>query len=452
MDTLAKRLVEPILVLLISSLGATYFLYLLLQDLKNTQRGVGIEIATLKSGDQAIKRKSRRSLVWSPVDTGARLFLKDAISVGPSSFAVIETKDRALIEVGPNSLIQLNNTEDFTANFVRGTFIVRSNKEDTKIEIKNGTKFTEKIAARLLSPRPGKLSYTESGKPVPVHFEWSLPEKNATLGKKEIFLEISSSRSLAHSQRFKIEDAKRGNQSLDFAKRGTFYWRMVDAERPLTEIRSFKILEVEQPKIASTSGSTLSWTSDTIEPEKVFVEYKSKNYPTPQRLLVSASATQVSLTSLEDGHYTVRLIRQYGEKEWASEPTELVVQKAPPYELTPLYPTADTELPPAKLVHFIWKTNNPNLPVIFEIESEGKVVLSKRLTAQSFIWKNESLGKYRWRVQPDSKETKSDWIGFVRNEEKKPIEPIAPPPPPKPVQTIKRDRLRAPKGLSVEVE
>src|SRR5688572_5700990 len=97
---------------LASGLFAAWELYHELQGRGGTSSGT--PIAVVETREESVRRRSADSYVWTGLTRGDSLYRKDSVQVGPESAASIRLSSGAILEIGENSLIVLDDLRDLS--------------------------------------------------------------------------------------------------------------------------------------------------------------------------------------------------------------------------------------------------------------------------------------------------------------------------------------------------
>jgi hypothetical protein len=214
--------------------------WLLWKDLHSDGGAVaGPSVASVERLSHGVRRKPRGSFLWNPLSESAELYEKDTVQAGPNSAATLRLKDGTLLEMGENSLVQLEDVSQLSLGFLQGSFIIRKHSEDLAIEVdsKGGIK-SQKLPLRLLAPAPRDTRVVGSPRENAVTFEWKLLEK---LPGTALRLEIATSTDFLKksTQTFPV---KEGMSAMILPlPTGDFFWRIKADSKSASESRRLEL-------------------------------------------------------------------------------------------------------------------------------------------------------------------------------------------------------------------
>jgi len=398
--------------------GAGLSGYLLYCDLfQISLGGKGKTMAVVENQNSLVKRRASSSYLWNRTQKGQDIFQRDSILVGPESSAVLRLKEGSLLEIGENSLIRLDDLQQLNQNFMRGAFVVRSEKGDQKLTIdKSGKVKKEALTVRLLLPGAQAKVYSLPGKPGEVTFRW----KPFRTDVNNLSLQVSPDEEFPamRTQSFALVDASATEKTVPLTP-GRYYWRLTGPEAPVTESRSLRVAEAKPMKpVWPTTLPVETWK------EGGGVDFRWVPAASPEMLQqgehhldvardaefkeivrtekVSGLSGSYRLNELPEGEYFWRVRSRFGDVAVTAPGQKITLQKVAKLPLTLLQPEAGyASLPPEKM-SFRWDFDRLDARFTLEIEKrkdeQWQPLTAIKSARRQLGWKKPSPGEYRWRV------------------------------------------------------
>lgn len=435
---------RPLLVLMLCIAGALSGSLLLYRDFSRSNlAGEGPQVAVLESLSRGVRRKARSSFLWGKTESGAPLFRRDAIRVGPEGSASIRLSDGSLLEVGENSLVVIEDVSQLPLSFLQGSFVVRKSTGDTLVSVDTqGKAKTEVVPVRLLKPASQAFLFTGEGQLKSIEMEWEGGKGNATPWDR---LQVSTLKDFPKhtTQEFKLNPSlARTSVSLSA---GNYFWRILSGETPVTETRRLRVVTARplQSISPTASDSLVTWQKATRIPfrwevppssrdrveaqalERVPVQlevsttpdFKSRVFETP----VSASAGSAWIAAVPQGEYFWRLNSAFPGMNVYSRTLKFRISAAEKMPIQLMLPFEGSTIEKGTPVAFRWRLDGVQARYRFELEHAGRpVTLPARKTASedllsSYHWLPAETGAHRWRVtatMDDQIVGESKWRSF----------------------------------------
>jgi len=399
-------------------IGAGLSGYLLYCDLfQISLGGRGKTMAVVENQNALVKRRASSSYLWNRTQKGQDIYQRDSILVGPESSAALRLKEGSLLEIGENSLIRLDDLQQLNQNYMRGAFIVRSEKGDQKLTIdKSGKVKKETLTVRLLLPAAQAKMYTLPGKPGAVTFRWK-PFRNDV---NNLSLQVSADDAFPamRTQSFAIVDSGVTEKTVTLAP-GRYFWRLTGPEAPVTESRSVRVAEAQPMKpVWPTTRPVETWKeSGTVDfrwvpsasseilqqgDHHLDVARDAEFKEIVRSEKVSGIAGSYRLTELPEGEYFWRVRSRFGDVAVTAPGQKITLQKVSKLPVTLLQPEANyASLPPEK-VTFRWDFDRLDAQFSLEIErrkgDQWHPLTAIKSSRRQLGWKKPNPGEYRWRV------------------------------------------------------
>lgn len=428
MESTAKRNLLPFIVCVLclsSTFTASYLLYCDLYA--RGGKGKGVPIAKIERMQSEVRRKPAQSFLWSYAEKDTELFRKDSVHVGPDSLAVIEMKDGSILEINANSLFILDDTKELFTGFLKGTFILRKDREDSLIEVdKLGHPRIETLAYRLIAPAPLAEIFAPPRSHGKVSFSWSSAQKASVSLSLQVALDDSFTPK--KTRVFPLGNATPTPTTLEMPV-GTYYWRLLDAGKPVTEARRFTVVKANPPiplypneTVTRNEANTVTfkWTSNTLTRKEKATSHTLEISLDPKfrRLLKSETILKhvglYRVTGLPDGHIYWRIRSQYPKFAIKSEPLSFLLQSASGMSIHLLSPPERASFEQLPQLRFTWESPADNLHYKLELK-QGNSVETVETQSPSWVWNKVRTGEFRWRVIASRKEqvvAESDWNSF----------------------------------------
>ncbi|MCB0405183.1 MAG: hypothetical protein KDD51_10390 [Bdellovibrionales bacterium] len=417
----------------VAGAGASgYFLYVDLTG--NALHEQESAIARVTRRISKVRKKAKASFLWQSVNEGTGLQRKDSLQVGEASAATVKLKNDTLLEIGEHSLVIIDDVPPLEMQFVKGSFLVRGQKEDFRIHAEeNKAPVIEKIPVRLLSPASYQDIFVQSGE-ANVVFEWLELGTGDSALQPQLQVSRTDRFNANSTQTFSLQK----EQSLYRAKLrpGRYFWRLVSPRLQNPEVREFKIQTARSlnPVYPQKDQIIQQWTSN----REVEFRWVSSRYAFPDSPRLQIATTDNfegqslrvdeaisaergrTLVNLEPATYYWRLTVPYPQFLVSSPVRTLRVESVQAMPLALGAPEQGAELPLAEVSAFRWQFPVDNTLFEFEVEQvrEEKTIASiekKRLSGLTLSWRPPHTGSFRWRVaalHQGQTATASDWRYF----------------------------------------
>lgn len=424
-----------------AAVGA-YYLYLDLNDSGGAGRGK--PLAVIERNEAKVRRKPATSLVWSKVRTQESLYRRDTVQTSENSAATIRFEDGALLEIGANSMIVIDDVNNLALNFLKGSIVVRKASGDTQqISIgKDGKAKVEQLSIRLGLPEALERFFAPEKATRPIHFTWQAkaPTSASVNAAEPYVLQVASERTFPTS-RTRVFKAPLGaglNMSTDFdLPPGHYFWRVVKetakAAASPSELKEFTIVPVMslKPVWPAADQQVLSWDQNTAVQMRFLTPQESTETISEGdhqvelardplfRQTVSAQVVEplvgsTEIKGLTEGTYFWRIRSKYGKIETYSAVLKFSIQKSKKVVLQLGKPDGSGSVEMRPRLRFNWNCDAEQLEFLWELAPAGqeKPIAQFKGNALSALWDKPAPGNYQWRVsafhggQPVAK---TDW-------------------------------------------
>lgn len=429
--------IRTLLLGLVCLLGAAAGGYLLYEDLTaEGGRGAGSPIARVERLESRVRRKISTRYLWAPARENEDLYRKDSVQTGPASAATIRFNDGAVVELGEDSLVVIDNTTDLALNFVRGSAILRNDAGDVKItKAANGQAKVEKLPAQLIAPARFSGFHARGSEALPIGFQWKLDA--AAAADSGLRLEISTDRAFAAPRTRSIPLEAGVSRHAEALKAGKYFWRIAGAT-PLSEPATFQVASVEPlnalgpargERVLTRGTDTpvqFRWAAAAPAGEHVLEVANDPAFATViARETVRAENGLAQLRGIPEGRFHWRLKSAYGELALEGQSRDFVVERARQLTVTPSVPVEKAAIELQPELRFVWSSDSPEAEyrmVLERLDTGGaggaaaKEVHRHQGRASAAVWKAVAPGSYRWKVQALEQGQvagEADWRGFT---------------------------------------
>jgi len=409
-----------LLVTVLCLAGAAGTGYLLYCDLfRISLDGKGKTMAVVETQNSLVKRRAAASYLWNRTQTGQNIFQRDSVLVGPESSATLKLQNGAVLEIGENSLIRLDDLQKLNQNFMRGAFVVRSETGDQKITVdKSGKIKREKVLVRLLTPASQAKVYSLPGQIGKVTFRWKPFKSEAT----QLSLQVSPEEAFPalRTQSFALVDTSVTEKTVPLPA-GKYYWRLTGPEAPVTEARPLRVAEAEPMKPVwptqtapverwqdSESGVEFRWvpsaSREILEQGFHHIDIaRDEQFKDIVRTdTVAALSGSYHVSNLDEGDYFWRVRSQFGEYAVAAPAQKISVKKVASLPVLLTQPEhGQGSLPPARQT-FRWDFDRNDAQFVVEVERrDGDTwtnLVKQTVRRRQYVWNQPVAAEYRWRV------------------------------------------------------
>lgn len=418
---------RPLIVLALCITGTLTGALLLYRDFSRSNlSGDGPQVAVLESLSRGVRRKARTSFLWGKTESGAPLFRRDAIRVGPEGSASIRLSDGSLLEVGENSLVVIEDVSQLPLSFLQGSFVVRKSTGDTLVSVDTqGQAKTEVVPVRLLKPATQAFFFTAENQLKAIDMEW---EGGKGIALPWDRLQVSAFKDFPKraTQEFKLNPSL-ARTSISLSA-GSYFWRILSGETAVTETRRLRVVTARPlQSISPTAAESLvTWqkatripfrwevptgSRDRVEalaleriPAQLEVstsaDFAKRVFETP----VSASAGSAWIAAVPQGEYFWRLKSSFPGMDVHSRTLKFRIAAAEKMPIQLQLPTEGSTVEKGTPIAFRWRLDGVAARYRLELERAGqKIALPNRKTASedlipSYQWPAMDPGSYRWRV------------------------------------------------------
>lgn len=416
-------------VLLTSALcliGAAIASYCLYRDVTSAGRsGTGEVVAEVIHRESRVRRKPMGAYVWSNLEEAQSLYRKDSVQTGDESAVALRLRDGTTLELGEQSLLVLEDNQDLSLQFVRGTAVLHGADGDSKISIgKDGKAKIEKLPVKLLEPASFAEVFSKEVAPRPIAFRWEVTKTTGSIDLADIQLEVSSGESFRKSttqvlpiRAPAIETAPWGVTAP--LKPGRYLWRITQKGEALAPPRSLRVI-VAKPlhSVSPANGETIArWGTTGFLPfrwnpeEEISksVEHRLeiakdadfKSLLREER--VDSESGGIRLTGISDGNHYWRIRSIFADGEVSSRVHRFTLAQKKSLAIALRSPDNRASLEFRPETRFSWDGDTQSdLSYEWELaqfENGTARILSKvTSTTPSVLWKTLGRGDYRWKV------------------------------------------------------
>ncbi len=396
------------LICLTGSAVSTYFLYRDLTHLGDFRGGEVLASLSRRDGDA--QRKHASTFVWHPVNQGADLFRRDSVR-GPS---LVRFKDGAEMELGEDSLVVIENIKDLELNTLQGSVIIRSGRsglEEKRVTVgKDGKRKVDPVPVRLLEPRLSQVWVAPRGRQASVPFQWS------ALGRTGLKLEVAQDRAFRVNRQAMALPESAGNAvRLDLTP-SQYYWRLSDAENPVSDVRPFSVVQAPrfeptwplpgaQVVVASGSNVALRWNASGDLKRAIAAGLKldlewseDSSFVTVNKQPLDPMVSQLAVTLPADKAIHWRLVSRYPDWEATSAVSSFNTQAKERLPLTLLNPLERTIRSWEPELRFGWDFEAPADAFRIRIFKADVSVVDEDIVGAHYVWQKPIHGHLRWQV------------------------------------------------------
>lgn len=375
----------------------------------------GEPMAIVEQCDENARRKHSSSFVWSSVSPGATLYRKDSLKIGPGGTASIRMNDGSRLDLGENSLIIVDDLKQLALNFMRGSFIVRGAEGDREISVgRDGKTVTKELAVRLTAPKAGARVFVQQRQTAQIAFAWEFRVPISPFDGAPV-LQISSDRSFPRNgtRDLPLPDSK--TQALPAAlPPGHYYWRLSNAQGPLTEARPLFVVVAEplKPMYPDTGSKVSVWGKSS--PVQFRWVAQASDVATSSHWLeisrepgfetlhasesVDAETGTATIRNLPDGQSFWRLRSAYGQVSVVSAPVPFSVTTTERLVVKLSEPSEGAAIEARPLLRFTWQFEDTSTEFRWELSQGNAAPRFFRTRARTLDWNAPTPGEYRWRV------------------------------------------------------
>jgi hypothetical protein len=364
-------------------LGAGYLLY---KDYKKVDvaseisEDERVQIGVLSTSENSVKRKADESPYWNDLVIEEPVFDKDSIRTGSNSKASIRLRDSSVIELGPNSLILLEqNSQKLSVNLKLGDLSTQGKSKDFSIKVKDSVIQAENSKLRLKTDNANNTEINvDEGQALLVNqkskVEKRLGKMNETritsdgnLESKVLLVKLTSPK----DQTVVLESAQTLSKELMYP----FTWTVFEEDRSKGEPRPEQVFELSRTK--------------EFTPDKVYSRKSS--------LAISAPLTKGTW------YWRVGATQNPGSPIQYTEIRSLKLEEDVKINL--VYPKNKSGFSlesDANQVEFNWEASVNSQNYLIEVSSDQQFTrLIKTLTTQKapLTVKDFAPGNYFWRVR-----------------------------------------------------
>ncbi|MCM0604889.1 MAG: hypothetical protein KA715_02240 [Xanthomonadaceae bacterium] len=236
---------------------------LLYRDYIQSYESTGEVLATIERKDQRVRKRPSSSYVWQEATLSEEVRRKEYVRTGEGSAATVHFNNGKTLELGENSLILVDNTENLSLSFLQGTALVKEGGKDSKIsKDESGNTIVEELSVQLAKP-DNLETIISQGEKTEVHFSWTAQG----VASKEVVLEISSSPEFK-GKTTQVSVGSNNEGKLKFSA-GKFYWRIKSAGVAVSAVKQFNVFELA--KITPTAPNN---TSVSVLSPKTQIKFK----------------------------------------------------------------------------------------------------------------------------------------------------------------------------------
>ncbi|MBC7692737.1 MAG: hypothetical protein H7222_13325 [Methylotenera sp.] len=392
--------------------------------------GKGAPLAQVERFEERVKRKAASTFVWTNIKPAQKLFRRESVQTGQGSSALVRFNDGTVLELRENSLVVIDDLQNLTNNFLKGSMILHQASGDSNVTVgADGQAKVQTLSAQLLTPPVATDFFISGDARQEVQFTWKL--RKESLSPPSTPSPISSPTVQVSSDPAFEKFTVAGDSKLSL-KAGKYFWRVMRDQEAQSAVGNFSILHIEPP--------TLIWPSskDLVEffGESAVVEFRwlDRTRTTPRALTgarqgvheleISTDADFKSLsqskpinlqnhllrlTGLSEGRYYWRIRSRFANLSVSSVTQDFIVTRATQVAIGLNSPLENTKVPEAA-TRFSWSDpfQDQSHDYLLELEAlgeAGKAPLKEKVHAGTAITlKSIPPGPYRWRVRALARE------------------------------------------------
>lgn len=371
-------------------------------------------MAKVERKDYRVRKRPATSYVWEEVKVDQDVFRKEYVQTGEGSTAIVKFSNGKVIELKENSLIIVDDSDDLSLNFLKGTGVLKGVGKDAQIT-KNAQGQTQilEFKAKLLAPLnlSNMVVVGSTGK---IEHQWStaMPLKDSAT------LEVSKTPDFSSAKTQKIPIQGK-NTALAAYSTGRYYWRLVEDQKPISDVNEFKIVEAPSIKavfpsdnqsIKVLSEQTISqfrWSINGSLPEntshRTWIEISnSADFKNPIRKDVDLKFGFTKIFGIKNGKYFWRIHSEIAGTAINSPTTPFSVEQISRIQIDLLQPEDGLALQKQKLPRFSWKTDLQSEEIRYELELKELVANQKTIKHETrdpgFVLPRIESGTYHWKV------------------------------------------------------
>jgi len=374
----------------------------------------GKPLASVEEAGEGVKRKPSGTYLWTAARTGDALYRRDTVRVGESGFALLRMPDGTKLELGPESLVVIDDLAAASVQFVRGSFILRGKAGDTAITVARGKTESRTLDVRLLEPSPGARHYHEKAAAARIAFAWQWRGQSAP--PADLLIELSQNPSFKGDMR-RIAAGIAAGATAEVTT-GRFFWRLATAGKAVSPVRSLEVVEVSPlaPLSPSRGERVVAWGKGARQGFRWIPSRISRGVGAPpgeHRLevatdtrfaepVVSQTVDPVSgsalVDGLPDGPLFWRLISEFDGARIASTIVPFQHSRASEIEISLTLPKDGARLEARPDLPFEWNGASREVEYQLEIDTGGRASIRLRGTETGARWLNPQQGVLSWRV------------------------------------------------------
>lgn len=361
---------------LTASLGA----YLLYKDYQTSEDATGDVLATIERKDQKVRKRPSASFVWQEAGIKQDVHRKEYIQTGDGSAAIVRFNNGKVLELGENSLILVDNIEDLSLSFLKGTGLVKADGKDAKItKDETGKARVEELSVQLLKPENLDTLLAQNEKLETV-FSWRMQGET----KKQAVIEISSVAEFKGKTN-KIQ-SNTPSETKVALKNGKYYWRVVIDGTPVSGVKQFNIIQLAKLNPVSPKNTSLSvlssktqikfkWNNfgsvqDNLNGTYQLELSENEGFKNPKTINIDPRTGFTNLSELEKGHYYWRIKTSYAGHHVVGDVAKVEIKTIDQLELAleNIKEGAIIAFDQQKPLQFSWKSSISSEEVKYELK------------------------------------------------------------------------------------
>ncbi|HTL12833.1 MAG TPA: hypothetical protein VL588_10115, partial [Bdellovibrionota bacterium] len=377
--------------------------------------GDGPAVASVEWQSSQVRRKPPSSYLWGGVQTDDPLYRRDSVRTGADSAARIKLKSGTTLELGENSLIVLEDSEDLSFNTLKGSLVVRKPSGATRVTVDaEGKKTATQLQVSLVEPEPGTSFAVAPGQRFQVRLKWK--RWGDSPGKSR--LQVASNSSFSRVVKDLAPEGESTEMVLDLPA-GEYYWRILEAgagAKAAGDTSRFSVNELSPPKLLSPADNEVSeiagdegsvqlrWVP-TEGGHAVRLELTAADDPGfghARTVEVDGRTGFATVDDLKEGQYLWRTQASLGDLKVPGAPRHFALKKSLHLKVALASPEDGAALEWRPRLRFAWSTTVlDKLAYRLRIRKAGentKYLLEQELGAPAFAWDDPVDGPLEWQV------------------------------------------------------
>lgn len=379
----------------LTALSGTVLLY---RDYQLSYESSGEVLATIERKDLRVRKRPSSSYVWQEASPNQDVRRKEYIQTGDGSAAIVRFTNGKVLELGENSLIFIDNTEDLSLSFLKGTGLVKQDGKDAKItKDASGKTKIEELSVQLSKPENLETILSQ-GEKTNVKFSW-IKQGGSDL---DAILEVASTPEFkGKTIQVAVRDA---SNSLLRLSTGKYYWRITSQGAPVSAVKQFNVYELAKINPTSphlTQVSVLSprtqtkfkWSAPSSISDGSAAKFqmelsRNEDFDEPRTIDIDPRTGFTSIQQLEAGPLFWRIKSILGNQSVTGNVAKLEVKKIDEIDLKweNLKEGSTLQLEQGKPIQISWMSSVQSDEVSYELklkQQSGSGAVKSQVTQES---------------------------------------------------------------------